>query len=147
MSEPISHEPASAAPSAAAGHDPHAQAHDAPHAHDAHELEHLKKHIRVYLMVFGALLVLTVVTVLASYFHFGSPESNVGNIAVALVIASVKASLVAMFFMHLASEKWTIYRFLIVTVIFAFALYALTHLHYWDQIGAASARAHAEQQH
>ena len=48
--------------------------------------------------VFGALIVLTVVTVLASYVDFGGL-----NIWIAIAIAAVKATLVALVFMHL---KW-----------------------------------------
>lgn len=117
----------SSTPAPGAVPDPHA----APDGHSAAEIQ---KHLRGYLMVFGALLVLTIVTVLVSFHHFGPPSSNAGNIAVALVIATIKAGLVAAFFMHLSSEKWTIYRFLIVTVIFAFAMYALTRLAMDDPI-------------
>lgn len=53
----------------------------------------------------GALLVLTVVTVLAAKFDFtkyGLPEMN---IVVALAIAVIKASLVCLFFMHLFWDR------------------------------------------
>lgn len=49
-----------------------------------------------------ALLVLTVVTVGVSYIHF---ESGIANIMVAMFIASIKAVLVALFFMHLRYES------------------------------------------
>ena len=52
-------------------------------------------------MVFGALLVLTLVTVGVSYLEL--PE--VETVVLALAIATVKASLVALFFMHLKGEK------------------------------------------
>ena len=51
--------------------------------------------VRVYLMVFGALLVLTLITVGVSYLDL--PEFE--TVIVALIIATTKASLVAMFFM------------------------------------------------
>ena len=57
--------------------------------------------VRGYLMVFGALLVLTLVTVGVSYLEL--PE--VETVVLALAIATVKASLVALFFMHLKGEK------------------------------------------
>jgi len=47
-------------------------------------------------MVFGALMVLTVFTVLMSFINFGL----LGNAVVALLIAAVKTSLVVYFFMH-----------------------------------------------
>ncbi len=53
-----------------------------------------------YAKVLGALLALTVITVLAAGFSFGS-----WNVIIALGIASIKASLVALFFMHLRHDK------------------------------------------
>ncbi len=50
--------------------------------------------------VFGALVVLTLVTVWQSNFDFGSYD-----VAIVMVIATVKALLVALFFMHLAFDK------------------------------------------
>jgi len=58
-------------------------------------------HVRGYLTVFGALIVLTLVTVGVSYLRL--PEAE--TVVVALVIATAKASLVAMFFMHLKGER------------------------------------------
>ena len=53
-----------------------------------------------YAKVLGALVALTVITVLAAGFSFGS-----WNVIIALGIASIKASLVALFFMHLRHDK------------------------------------------
>jgi len=58
--------------------------------------------MRTYAIILGILLVLTAITVAASGIHFGSPAINV---VVALGIASLKASLVALFFMHLLHDK------------------------------------------
>jgi cytochrome c oxidase subunit 4 len=80
-------------------------------------------HVRPYLIVFFALLIGTALTVWASYIHFGSKAIN---IAVALVIASVKASLVAGYFMHLISERKLIYGVLISTGFFFLGLMFLT---------------------
>jgi cytochrome c oxidase subunit 4 len=52
--------------------------------------------LKVYLGVGGALLCLTALTISASFVHFGP-----WNMVVALAIASIKALLVAFFFMHL----------------------------------------------
>jgi len=57
--------------------------------------------VRRYLTIFGALLVLTLVTVGVKYLNL--PE--VETVVVALAIATTKASLVAMFFMHLKGER------------------------------------------
>ncbi len=66
-----------------------------------HSAEEVKKHVRVYVAVFAALAVLTVVTVAVSYLEL--PTSTA--IALALLIATVKGSLVALYFMHLISEQ------------------------------------------
>ena len=58
-----------------------------------HSPEEIKKSIRSYMMVFGVLIVGTIVTVLASFFDFGS---STANIIVALIIATFKASCVAL---------------------------------------------------
>jgi len=65
------------------------------------------------LAVFAALLLLTVITVLVSYVDLG-----LGNVAVAMLIASVKASLVALFFMHLKSEDRLVWGFALVPIAF-----------------------------
>ena len=79
-----------------------------------HSKESIQEHIRVYLMVFGALGVLTVITVLASFLDVSTSE----GIFLALIIASVKASLVAGYFMHLICEKSMIISILLLTVFF-----------------------------
>ena len=58
--------------------------------------------------------VLTVVTVLASYLDVSTPLA----VVIALCIATIKGSLVASYFMHLISEKKTIYGLLILSAIF-----------------------------
>jgi cytochrome c oxidase subunit 4 len=55
---------------------------------------------KTYLAILVALLILTVVTVVVAGFDFGSL-----NVIVALSIATVKAALVALFFMHLRHDK------------------------------------------
>ena len=85
--------------------------------------ESIKKAVRSYAVVGIALLFGTLFTVWASYINFGSPTIN---IVIALIIASVKAFLVAGFFMHLISERKAIYATLATTAFFFFALMALT---------------------
>src|SRR5207237_1631581 len=79
--------------------------------------------VRVYVAVFVALLVGTVLTVFMYYRHF---ESMAVTITIALFIATVKASLVAGFFMHLISEKKAIYAILLATVFFFAGMMYLT---------------------
>jgi cytochrome c oxidase subunit IV len=85
---------------------------------DAHDVTAFKRHIRLYMAVFVALLVFTIITVAVSYFHFGAEDSHVGNVTVALIIAGFKAFLVGAFFMHLSSEKRSIYMLLGITTVF-----------------------------
>ena len=87
--------------------------------------EQLKKDVRVYLIIFLALLVGTVLTVLAATLPFNRSHPAVG-ITIALVIASVKSFLVAGYFMHLISEKKVIYATLATTAFFFVALMGLT---------------------
>jgi cytochrome c oxidase subunit IV len=67
--------------------------------------------VRTYLTTYALLVVLTAVTVAASYGHFGR-----GNLVIALGIATAKAVAVAAIFMHL----WYDHRFH--AIIFASAL-------------------------
>ncbi len=90
------------------------------HAHDDHDVS---KHIKGYLMIGGFLLIGTALTVWAATMHFGSDALNIG---IGLLIATAKASLVALYFMHLISEKTAIYMFMSVTVFFFTGLVVLT---------------------
>ena len=85
--------------------------------------EQLKKDIRVYLVIFGALLVGTILTVALYYVHIPNVAAT---ITIALIVATIKAGLVAGYFMHLISEKKAIYATLATTAFFFVALMALT---------------------
>ena len=104
----------------------------------------VRKTIRKYMMVGAALFVGTVITVLANQVHLMVPLA----ITVALIIASIKGSLVAAVFMHLNDEKKWIYASLILTVIFFVVLMMLPVLTIGDHIGtpihepAAAAAGH-----
>ena len=90
-------------------------------AHDAAEID---RHVRTYVMVFASLLVLTGVTVGVYYLHLPVLPA----IGLALVIATIKATLVACFFMHLISEKHLIFAVLLLTVMFFVVLLLLPTL-------------------
>ena len=81
---------------------------------DAHTAEDLKKHVRAYILVFVSLMVLTLVTVAVWRLHLPVPAA----IGVALLIATIKGSLVACYFMHLISEKKLILWVMALTVAF-----------------------------
>jgi cytochrome c oxidase subunit 4 len=88
----------------------------AAHGHDGHDV---KKDIKKYWFVFVALLVGTVLTVGMWTVHF---DSQAVTITIALFIATVKAALVAGFFMHLISERKAIYAVMLATVFFFAAM-------------------------
>ena len=81
---------------------------------DAHSVDDIKKSVKTYYMIFGALMLFTVITVAVSYLHL----PIVLAILVALVVATIKGSLVALFFMHLSHERKIIYWALLLTVVF-----------------------------
>jgi len=61
-----------------------------------------------YIFIGGMLLFLTVLTVGASYIDWGS---TLINVLIAVVIASIKASLVIMYFMHMKYENKLVWGF------------------------------------
>ena len=67
-----------------------------------------------YFLIFGLLVVLTVVTVAVAFIEI---RSEIVKVLLALAIASVKASAVAFFFMHLKFEGKLIYLILIVPLL------------------------------
>ena len=91
--------------------------------------EHVAEHaphvlpVRSYLGVWGALLALTGLTVGVSYFEFGS-----WNIVIALVVATIKATLVASVFMHLAYDKKFNAVVFLASVIFLVIMLSFTFL-------------------
>jgi cytochrome c oxidase subunit 4 len=88
----------------------------------AHSEEDVSGHVKVYISIFVALLVLTGVTVGVSYLHLSSITLR---IIVALLVAGTKASLVALFFMHLKTEKLWVYTTLAFTAFFVLLAFAL----------------------
>jgi caa(3)-type oxidase subunit IV len=101
------------------------------HLPDEHSAEHVAKHIKGYLLVGATLIVFTGITVGLSYVQFGTQKAN---IAVAMLVATFKAGLVAAIFMHLKSEKRLIYRILIFTGFFVIGLFWLTYLAWYDPV-------------
>jgi cytochrome c oxidase subunit 4 len=85
------------------------------------EAASVRQHVRVYLTVFAALSVLTVFTVAISYLHLPTTYA----VAVAVTVATVKASLVALYFMHLISEEKVIFGLLLLCAAFFAALMLL----------------------
>ena len=86
------------------------------------------EHILSYgklLAVLGVLFVLTVITILVSTVDLGA-----ANIWAALLIASVKATFVLLFFMHLKYERSKAFAITFVVTVFCVAL--LIGFLFWD---------------
>jgi caa(3)-type oxidase subunit IV len=99
--------------------------------HDHDSPEYLQKQSRLIWKIGGLLIVFTVLTVWLQYVDFGSHGRN---ITIGLLIAAFKASLVALIFMHLKSERGIIYKFLAFTLVFVTGLFVLTYLHWSDPL-------------
>ena len=65
----------------------------------------------------------------------GRAAALIGGITVAVIIATVKGSLVAGYFMHLFAERRLIYGVLALTAVFIIAMVGLLLFSYGDQQG------------
>ena len=77
--------------------------------------------LKTYLMVGATLFVLTGATVAISFVHFGA-----FNLVIAMLIASVKAILVALFFMHLLYDNKLFMAIFSIALIFVSVFIILT---------------------
>jgi caa(3)-type oxidase subunit IV len=93
--------------------------------------ESVRKSIRLYLTIGISLLIFTAITVAANTFHFVVPIA----ITVALIIATIKGSMVASVFMHLSNERRWIYGALLLTVFFFIVLMCVPLFTTLDTIG------------
>jgi caa(3)-type oxidase subunit IV len=75
--------------------------------------EAIRKQVRTYMTVGAALFVFTVITVAVNQIHLAVPLA----ITLALIIATMKGSMVAAVFMHLNHERIWIYGALVLTVL------------------------------
>ena len=109
--------------------------------------EAIKKSVRTYMMIGAALFAGTVITVAVNQVHLAIPLA----ITVALIIATIKGSMVASVFMHLSHEKKWIYGALILTVLGFIVLMSVPFFTVNDSVGtpvpARSAAEHAEPRH
>ena len=108
--------------------------------------------VRGYIAVFAALLVLTVVTVAVASLDLSARAT----VLVAVAIATLKAALVAMFFMHLKGEKPFVFWSLGLTGVLCAALFAfllwtegdrLVGTRFLDAFGSAPKTAPSEGVH
>jgi len=93
---------------------------NAPRMSEAHGHTETMPHHKVnYFAIFGLLVVLTIVTVGVAFLNI---QQEWIKVLLALTIASIKASFVALFFMHLKFEGKLIYFILIVPLTFTVVL-------------------------
>jgi cytochrome c oxidase subunit 4 len=107
------------------------------------DMDKMRNTIRMYIAIGAALLVFTVITVGVNQVHLAVPAA----ITVALIIATIKGSMVASVFMHLSHEKRWIYGALLLTVFFFIVLMSVPLFTQMDHIGTpigASNPSHAE---
>ena len=111
-------------------------------------------HVRPYLFVGYTLFALTLLTVGLSYIKFENIRilkwtfGKIGvhgfaiNVVIGLCVAAFKVGLVGAWFMHLKSEKATIWRPLLFTFFFCLGLFLLCLLAYFDPIFSTSHTHH-----
>jgi cytochrome c oxidase subunit 4 len=93
---------------------------DATVRQEEHEHQHVVPQ-SLYLTIFGALMVLTAATVAVAYVDLGML-----NIAVALAVAIVKASLVVLFFMHVKYSSRLVQLVVLSSVVWLVILFGIT---------------------
>jgi len=101
----------------------------------ADSIEAIQKSKKTYLLVFGALLVGTVLTVLVAdppvflyWLDVGDHGFDKYDAIVGLMIATTKAALVALIFMHLNHEKKSIYWIFISALLLCASMFGLLFL-------------------
>jgi caa(3)-type oxidase subunit IV len=95
--------------------------------------EAIRATVRRYWMIGAALFAFTIITVAVNQVHLAIPLA----ITVALIIATIKGSMVASVFMHLSHEKKWIYGALLLTVIGFIILMTVPYFTVHDSIGTA----------
>ena len=99
----------------------HAHAHPAPHGHVTP--------LGVYLAIFATLMVLTGVTVAVAYVNLGQLY-----VFIALGIAGFKATLVVLYFMHVAHASRLTKLFAVTGIFFLAILLGLTMMDYGSRM-------------
>ena len=88
------------------------------------EHEEYEEHVvpkSLYLTVFGALMVLTIITVAVAFVDLGNL-----NVAVAMIVAVIKATLVVLFFMHVKYASRTTKLVVISSIVWLGFLFFIT---------------------
>ena len=81
-----------------------------------------------YFTIFGALMVCTILTVLAAFINLGDL-----NFPVALTIAIFKATLVVLFFMHVRYSGRMVWLVIVAALLWLAIMFAITLSDYWTR--------------
>ena len=84
---------------------------------------------RIYVTIFLALMVGTTLTVIAAFYDFPGPL----NAVLALTIASIKATLVVLFFMHVRYSGRLIWLVIVAALLWLAIMFAITFSDYWTR--------------
>jgi caa(3)-type oxidase subunit IV len=99
--------------------------------------EEIKKHAKLYLLIGATLFACTLITVAVAKFEFldfGDRGFDHVDATIGLLIATFKATLVALIFMHLNHEKKMVYGVFGLGIFLGFCLMAITGLAFSDPI-------------
>lgn len=93
--------------------------------------QEIQKAVRKILWIGAILIVFTIITVALSYVEL---PSHSWNLIVGMIVATFKAALVALVFMHLNHESKLIYKILAFTTVFALAIFLLIYFSSMDPL-------------
>jgi cytochrome c oxidase subunit 4 len=105
-------------------------------AHNNESMPHAHPTTQLYYSIFAALMVLLVVTVAAAYVDLGPV-----NFAVAAAIASTKAVLIILYFMHVRYSKPLTWIMAGASVAWLAILFGLTFSDYWTRESSPQLRS------
>ena len=95
-------------------------------------MEDIQHHVKVYINVFIALAILTVVTVAVSFLDVSFIEA----FFIAITVATIKGRLVLSYFMHLLEEKPAVIWILVTTMVTFLILMFIPLISLTDQANA-----------
>jgi len=84
---------------------------------------------RIYLVIFLSLLVGTALTLMAAFYDFPGPL----NAVVALTIATIKALLVVLYFMHVRYSGRLVWLVIVAALLWLAIMFAITFSDYWTR--------------
>jgi cytochrome c oxidase subunit IV len=102
-----------------------------PHHDDSasHHPGHGGETLRTYFIIYAALMVLLVITMVASKVYLG----HVGNLALAMTIACIKGLLVVLYFMHVRHGSRLVWVFASAAFLWLSILFMLTFADYFTR--------------